>query len=597
MSELNWEDLRDTDFCVMKTLAERMDTYIAGMVEQAEVLTEDVASKHLSTDHYEGDTADAVRDQVGYVADSFQDDLSIYVNVKIKATLEDAHKELAAAQQDLEELLGNIEAGKFAITGPADDHRVELSEDLLYDISELNPPSLLLSRTRFTEADLNADTGRHLVATELNHAAEDLADAFGQALTAIMTRAHEAESEAVSVLKSILDEPAAQPPPLGATYDDLIDDYQEAADDRNVDFLNELTSGDSEATPNGVNEWWNDLDQDERDALLEEYPGLLGPLDGLPAEVRNDANHVNLHNEIDSIEQQLAEMDATLDEYPYGGSFDEQEYLSLQNQLENLNSLQDRLETGEENGEDLYLLDFDSAVDGQAVVSVGNPDTADHTAVYVPGTTSDLEGIGGLVDDAAVIQGDDNDWGPAGEETAVVMWLGYDASDSAYPTHNDKINPEAWSASYAEDAREDLYNFVEGIDASHEGESHTTLMGHSCGSSVVGATARDYQVAADQIVDFGNPGLMVDTADSLSGGADSVWSTRADGDAITTAAGLSYPLGIDPVAPEFGGQTFDSEAIGDGGCSIHSGYLKDDKGADPNIAREHMVDIITGQKQ
>ncbi|WP_460497080.1 alpha/beta hydrolase [Glycomyces tarimensis] len=595
MSRMRWKDLRDTDFGVMRALAEQFDSYIASMVEQAEVLTEDVVKKHISADHYEGDTADAVRAQVGHVAESFLDDLSEYANVKIKATLEDAHEELVAAQQSLEELLVQVEAGKYKVTGPAEDHGLELSDDLLGDLSELNPPASVLSRSGFTDADLHADTGRHIVATELKKAAEAEAEELAEVLRAIMGRAHESEAKAVGVLKSILENPAEQPPPLGATYDDLIDDYEAAADARNVEFLQALASDDAEATPRGVNEWWNDLSDSEREALLEKHPDLLGPLDGIPAETRNDANLTNLDNEIADIEQQMADMEANLDENPLGSDFDQQEYLDLQHRLENLNSLQDRLQKGSDDGEDLYLLDFDSAKDGQAVVSVGNPDTADHTAVYVPGTTSDLDGISGLVDDAATIQ-DDAAYAAPDQETAVVIWLGYDAPDNAYPTHKDQVSPEAWNSNYAEAARGDLNNFMEGIDASHQGESHATLMGHSYGSSVVGATSRDYEIAADQIISFGSPGLRVDTADQLSVGGDDLWSTRADGDAISGAAQLSFPLGNDPVAPEFGGQTFESEAIGEGGGEIHSGYLEDDQNREPNIAREHMAEIITGRK-
>ncbi|GAB3650248.1 alpha/beta hydrolase family protein [Glycomyces tarimensis] len=597
MSEMRWKDLRDTDFSVMRALAEQFDSYIADMVEQAESLTEDVVKKHLSTDCYEGAAADTVREQIGHVAESFLDDLSEYANVKIKATLEDACEELLAAQESLVELLVPIEAGKYKVTGPAGDHGLELSEDLLNDIAELSPPASLLARSGLTEADLHADTGRHIVATELKQAAEAEAEELAEVLRAIMGRAHEAEAEAVGILRSILDDPAEQPPPLGVTYDDLIDDYEAAADVRNVEFLKELAEGTSEATANGINEWWDGLSEAERHALIDSHPELIGGLDGIPSDTRNEVNRDLLGAEIDDLESQLEglrerELAARADPEADNGALMEQ-IDELEQRLSNAASLQHALDA---RGENVYLLDFDTAEDGQAAVSIGDPDSADHTAVYVPGTTSDLGGVDGLIGDAEVLQDAARNWSPD-DETAVVMWLEYDAPDNAVPVAQDgPFPPEAWGTEQAVDATSGLDSFLEGISAAHDGESHTTLIGHSYGSATVGATAAAHQIAADQVIDFASPGLMVDAADELSVGGDDVWSTRADGDVIDLAV-TTGAMGADPIADAFGDNTFEADAIGDSGTEIHSGYLKNAPDGEPNQALDTMALIITGQTE
>lgn len=45
-----------------------------------------------------------------------------------------------------------------------------------------------------------------------------------------------------------MDDPAEQPP-LGETYDDIIDDYLREAAERNVEFPSDIVSGDSPSSP------------------------------------------------------------------------------------------------------------------------------------------------------------------------------------------------------------------------------------------------------------------------------------------------------------------------------------------------------------
>ncbi|GAA1676893.1 hypothetical protein GCM10009830_24590 [Glycomyces endophyticus] len=601
MSDMHWKDLKETDFSALKTLADRWGTYINDMTAQAEIITEDVVKKRLSVENFESETADDVRHQADLLADSLQDDLHEYAMVKIKATLEDTHDELIECQAQLLELI-DVVTGEYRFEGGSSDPYVVVSDGHRERIAALDVSDALAERTGISGFNLNDDAGRREAKVALLETAEAIAAEFTEVLKAIMTRAHHADDDAASILKSIVDSPAEQPPPLGATYDDLLDDYEAADAERNAVLLQELASGDSEATATGVNDWWNSLSDDERVGLIEAHPELVGGLDGIPSATRDGVNQDLLANEITATGDRIAEIQARLDQMLADGSnsSNAEEYRDLQLELgelqtqhDNATSLQAALAAGSESGEPLLLIDFDTSSDGNAVVSVGDPDTAHHTAVYVPGTTSDLGNVGGLVGDASTLQADAERFGIEGEQTAVVMWLDYDAPDNAVPVMQDgPLYPEAWRDEQAIDARPGLNSFLEGMDAAHGGESHTTLVGHSYGTVVTGATAAEYQIAADQIIDVASPGLTVETADELSVGGDDVWSTRAEGDVIELAVDTGA-MGADPTSSEFGGNVFDAEAVGDSGTGIHSGYLAD---GNENAARLTMAEIITGQR-
>lgn len=164
-----------------------------------------------------------------------------------------------------------------------------------------------------------------------------------------------------------------------------------------------------------------------------------------------------------------------------------------------------------------YLLGFDTKGIGHAVIANGNPDTADHTAVYVPGTTSNLKDIGGNINRAAHLWQQAQAQAP-GETTSTITWLGYDAPQG--------LVADATFDDYAYDGAPKLNNFLDGLQATQGGAnaSHTTVIGHSYGSTVIGAAAMEHDLAADDVVTVGSPGVLVSSADDLDVGKDHVWS-------------------------------------------------------------------------
>ena len=134
--------------------------------------------------------------------------------------------------------------------------------------------------------------------------------------------------------------------------------------------------------PAGVHAWWNGLSADQRQVYLTAYPDRLGALDGLPAVDRDYANQLALRAYIGK--NVTIRDDVGNDQHDTA--------LMLLNKLEASESAPP--------DKRLYLLSLYPLGDGKAAVSIGNPDTADHTAVLIPGVGTELSGIRGLINRA-----------------------------------------------------------------------------------------------------------------------------------------------------------------------------------------------------
>ncbi|MFC8515125.1 alpha/beta hydrolase [Streptomyces sp. NPDC057257] len=321
-----------------------------------------------------------------------------------------------------------------------------------------------------------------------------------------------------------------------------------------------------EDDPKAAAEWWKALSPEERQTYTTLYPKEIGATDGLPADVRDDANRTALAQELNLIQE------GNWDE-GFPGETDE----TVNNRQSNLLVLNEQLEKadGAPKGKELYLLGYDSKDDGRAIIAQGNPDTAAHTGILVPGTNTDMESVPGQLEridrlhNAADKQAD-------GESVAMITWLGYDAPEAS-STDFDSVG----GTGRAEDAAPDLRQFVAGTHAAHDGSpSHTTVLGHSYGSTVVGAAASGGSgLGADDVVVVGSPGMTVDNASDLQMDPEHVWIGGADDDAVIKhASGLT--LGPDPMWQEFGGNNFEVDTHG------HSGYW--DKGSD-SLANQGAV--------
>lgn len=305
-------------------------------------------------------------------------------------------------------------------------------------------------------------------------------------------------------------------------------------------------------------EWWNGLTQEQRDEYATLYPASIGALDGIPSTVRDDANRMVLAEtraqtqlDLNAIPKQPQEyIQNPSGQYPaviknpeylqwdkkYGDRFEE-----LTAQKKGMDAIQarfDRTGQSERPGErplpEAYLLGFDTQGNGHAIVANGNPDTATHTAMYVPGTTSNLEGIGGDIKRMETLwRASDNL--ANGQSVSTITWLGYDAPQS--------IVKDAPFSHYADDGAPKLNGFVDGLRATHQGDpTHMTVTGHSYGSTVIGSAARQGHLAADDIFVAGSPGMQVGSATDLDVPKGHVYAAEADSDPYLK--GLHLPGGV-----------------------------------------------------
>lgn len=363
-------------------------------------------------------------------------------------------------------------------------------------------------------------------------------------------------------------------------------DWSDAASDTSgvkeagTKYLDSLPQPPKDGLPASNAEWWKGLDAEQQAAWISLRPDAVGALDGLPATVRDEANRIvfdetrgKMQTELNSIPKPpLNEWTwITAGGYPSKVHTDEwmdwhrqygDRYEHLTGSLKGMQAIQKRFDQTGTNGlPEAYLLGFSTDDDGRAIVANGNPDTADHTAVYVPGTTSDLPGIEGDVNRMV------NLWHSAeakapGQSVSTITWIGYDAPDD--------VVKDAPFKHYAYDGAPAFREFMDGLDASHSGDtpSHTTVIAHSYGTTLVGAAAETGHLNADDLVFAGSPGVRVSGADELDVPKGHVWNEEAEGDVVPDIGrwGHGGDGFIIPSDPEFGANQMTTDTEG------HSGY-------------------------
>ncbi|MFB7170936.1 alpha/beta hydrolase [Streptomyces sp. NPDC056254] len=216
-----------------------------------------------------------------------------------------------------------------------------------------------------------------------------------------------------------------------------------------------------------------------------------------------------------------------------------------------MDAIQKRFDTYTSESSRPYLLGFDGKDMGRAVVAIGNPDTADNVVTYVPGTFAELKSIDGDIGRAERLQAQAEATDPT-KSTASIVWLGYDAPQG--------IATDATETKWADNAREPLGNFIQGIEeANHrEGGVNQTLLGHSYGSLVVGETmSMHVDLPVDSAIMVGSPGVGVDRAKDLNIPPDRVFAATADHDLIN----LAPPVARDPLSPKAWWDSFDDHTI------------------------------------
>ncbi|MFG2098170.1 alpha/beta hydrolase [Streptomyces sp. NPDC048612] len=372
-------------------------------------------------------------------------------------------------------------------------------------------------------------------------------------------------------------------------------------------YLDGIKDPPKHGSPKDNAEWWKHLSGDERDAYISLHPAGIGAMNGLPADVRDEANRTVLAETRGQYELKLAALrKEEPPEFESIGARGDMKYSQkwldwhhekerLEGKLKGMRDIQGRLDrTGESGLPAAYILGFDpdGEDNGRVIIANGNPDTAHHTAIYVPGTNTTLETIGENADHSDLGRGD-RLWEQShrlapGKDISTITWFDYDAPDDL---------SEATSDGYAAKGSPRLQQFLEGNRTAHEyatgNSGHTTVIGHSYGSTLIGDTAKvanwkETGVPADDILVAGSPGMQAAHASDLGIDPDHMWAMGGGSDDLLVryggvAAGLGGS-GVIPTDRIFGGHILESDAGG------HSAFW--DEGS---ISLKNQAAIITGR--
>lgn len=400
--------------------------------------------------------------------------------------------------------------------------------------------------------------------------------------------------------------------------------------------------------PQQVADWWNGLTQEQRDQLRASHSQALGNLVGIPLDVRGEINTDVMNDDLSRV---LGAAGVTIDlDQPFKRDADGHlinpvpedvlknpwKYGLSQADIERYNNAfqtKAGIDHQQESlpGTEVLLIAYDPLAfggKGRAAIAIGNPDKATNTAVIVPGTGSSVAG-GWLSDghnDGINLYNESNRADP-NNPTAVVLWMGYEAPDWDLQHVGTPTLARAGADLLATD--------VNGLAVTHDpaaGEQHTTVLGHSYGSTTV-ADAVVHGMHADDVVLVGCPGtdelqsaqqahdvygtnVYVGSASNdpitMIGGAHDLEIRIGDQTAVSLSgvdalnAALGYPVdtpglgNVDPASAQFGATRFDAEIApgtpnadpGSISGSNHSHYY--DRGSE---SLYNMADIVSGHPE
>ena len=382
--------------------------------------------------------------------------------------------------------------------------------------------------------------------------------------------------------------------------------------------------------------WWASKTSEEQEKLLHSYPEFLGLLGGIPANIRDSANRRVLKKKIDEVERELPkarkqyqELNKKLSETPetsrdytdIAGKWGKASalYTSLQQRRDAYLAIRYSIGFDKnwkdvtKGGPERQLVSFKDVGQAgarrpQAVVSVGNLDTAQTVGVFVPGmgTTVSGELVSHTSNAAYMHSRVEKELIRAGkrDEVAMVAWLGYDPASNV-------TDLTGFGDSRIREGGRDLASFLEGLDAQRKmstGAPITNLIvaGHSQGSTVSSQAMMDVKPGiVRHYIAYGTPGMRgagwdLNTGMEATGTSQSnhVLSIRGDIIDIPNAVnggnlGEEYNiLGYNPrVDPHFDHHTYPSQ----GGVSLgtpvknHSAYVQPHH----TVATNDFVDIMT----
>ena len=348
-----------------------------------------------------------------------------------------------------------------------------------------------------------------------------------------------------------------------------------------------------------INRWWKTFGPQQQSRLIADHARELGNLNGIPAVVRSRVNEAVMNDDLRRV-QDAAEQNGVLlgdvlgDPGKYGLT------TRAVARYNNARRTQDGLLAAEGAVDrDVLLLKYQPEAfggQGAAAIAMGNPDAAANTAVLVTGAGTGVP-AGTLIKTEAVRLYQESAHADWGEQTAVVLWLGYDAPSDWY-------DPALREPTMARIGGQSLAADVNALAVTHDGApTHMTVVGHSYGSTVVSDAAAAYGMHANDVVLVGSPGtdLAHSAADFHLSPGGHLYVGAASGDAVTwspgrvTAPGLigmSFGgLGDDPSVDGYGSTRFKAEVPGNSVNPVYDHLHYFDDGSESLFS---IADVVSG---
>lgn len=307
------------------------------------------------------------------------------------------------------------------------------------------------------------------------------------------------------------------------------------------------------AGPAEVTRWWSALTDAERHRLIDGQPARIGDLDGVPVAARSEANIAVMNDDIARVENATQAI-------PH----------DLMVRYDNAIAVRDGLRASHAmTSAPTFLYVYEpQAFDGQgrAAIAIGDPDRAANTAVVVPGTGNSVESGWLAGDDAADVYNETAAADPT-STTAVLAWMGYDAPDGV-------TDLRVADVGLARAGGDLLAGDVNALTATHHGDAHVTVIGHSYGATTVADAAAGSGLRVDDVVLVGAPGtdLARSAADLHLPEGGHLFVGAASTDPVTHLGGLPQvrvpgtdvviALGADPATDGFGSTRFKAEVAG-----------------------------------
>ncbi|MEZ5212536.1 MFS transporter [Gordonia sp. PP30] len=288
---------------------------------------------------------------------------------------------------------------------------------------------------------------------------------------------------------------------------------------------------DASASPGVVHDYWTALSPQAREELLHARPEWVGNTDGIPPQVRHRVNLLRLGPELIRLQARQAQLFAQIAKHRTRGLFtnEDAEREQVRRKIDDVKMLQHVLRNPwspeHPDGQMLLMMDMRTGEQGKAVVTNGDPTTAHHVAILVPGMDTSIRGsMVGMLNEGqdmtreARRQLRDAHPGEPEPSIATISWLGYE------PPDKDNTRPfaeyfrfgEAAARGRARRGAKDLARFYRGLAVtSTDPAPHFVAFGHSYGSLTQGMALREPGHPIADAVFYGSPGFMAGSESQL----------------------------------------------------------------------------------